>query len=90
MCTKTQPFISDNEGSLQFNQFLAVCETMRSRFPLTEQHLTHLKDMFNKYDADDNGRLDLEEMKVMLKDIDKKLTNLPAVSPSFYFISYPY
>lgn len=36
--------------------------------------------MFAKYDLDKSGSLDISEMKLMLEDIDKKLTNLPAVS----------
>ncbi|GAA5810668.1 hypothetical protein MFLAVUS_004094 [Mucor flavus] len=71
---------SDKDGSIQFNEFLAICDTMRSRFPLTEQHLTHLEKMFVKYDTDKNGVLDIEELKIMLKDIDSKMTNLPATA----------
>jgi NADH dehydrogenase len=36
--------------------------------------------MFEKYDKDKSGSLDLSEMKTMLKDIDSKMTHLPAVS----------
>ncbi|KAI8050654.1 pyridine nucleotide-disulfide oxidoreductase-domain-containing protein [Gilbertella persicaria] len=71
---------SDQDGSLQFDQFLVACQTMRTRFPLTDQYLTNLERMFRKYDSDKNGVLDFEEMKCMLNDIDKKLTNLPATA----------
>lgn len=71
---------SDNDGRIQYKEFLTLCETMRSRFPLTEQHLTSLKSMFEKYDTNHDGYLDVQEMSVMLKDIDKNMTNLPAVS----------
>lgn len=70
----------DGDGRIQYKEFLAICETMRSRFPLTEQHLTNLKTMFDKYDTDHDGSLDVQEMGLMLKDIDKNMTNLPAVS----------
>jgi NADH dehydrogenase len=72
---------SDKNGKLELHEFLSICETMRSRFPLTDQHLTNLEKMFKKYDTDNSGSLEMSEMKIMLQDIDKKLTNLPAVSP---------
>lgn len=53
---------------------------MRARFPLTEEHLTNLKNMFQKYDIDKSGSIEMNEMEIMLNDIDKKLTHLPAVS----------
>ncbi|KAI7892974.1 pyridine nucleotide-disulfide oxidoreductase-domain-containing protein [Mucor mucedo] len=71
---------TDGDGKIQYKEFLAICETMRSRFPLTEQHLTNLKTMFNKYDTDHDGFLDVQEMGLMLKDIDKNMTNLPATA----------
>ncbi|KAI8365447.1 hypothetical protein EDC96DRAFT_565300 [Choanephora cucurbitarum] len=71
---------SDQDGSLRYDEFLVACDNMCSRFPLTEQYLTNLAKMFRKYDSDSNGVLDFEEMKHMLDDIDRKLTNLPATA----------
>lgn len=85
----TNFFVSDKNGKLDLNEFLTACDTMRSRFPLTDQHLTNLKKMFAKYDLDKSGSLDISEMKLMLQDIDKKLTNLPAVSDSTYINVHP-
>lgn len=51
---------------------------------MTEEHLTNLKKLFQKYDADQDGTLDVNEMRTMLSDIDKKMTNLPAVSTSIH------
>lgn len=44
--------------------------------------------MFNKYDTDHDGFLDVQEMGLMLKDIDKNMTNLPAVSVHTYIYLY--
>jgi NADH dehydrogenase len=71
---------SDKDGALQLNEFLTICEKMRVRYPLTEEHLRNLKKMFRTYDVDKSGSLEMNEMETMLNDIDKKLTNLPAVS----------
>ena len=81
-------FVSDNNGHLELNEFLTACESMRARFPLTDEHLTNLVSMFKKYDTDKDGALTISEMRVMLQDIDKKLTNLPAVSSVAYLFLY--
>lgn len=72
---------SDKDGSLSLNEFLAICNAMKERFPLTEEHLVNLEHKFRKYDKNHSGTLDIDEMKAMLRDVDSKLTNLPAVSP---------
>lgn len=78
---------SNKDGSLQLNEFLAVCNTIKTRFPLTEEHLVNLESKFKKYDVNHDGTLDINEMKAMLKDIDSKLTNLPAVSGQYIGIN---
>jgi NADH dehydrogenase len=78
-------YISNKDGVLQLDEFLSICEKLRTRFPLTEEHLINLKKMFQTYDLDKNDSLDMNEMEVMLNDIDKKLTHLPAVS--FFFLN---
>lgn len=78
---------TNKDGSLQLNEFLAICNTMRTRFPLTEEHLVNLEHKFRKYDINHDGTLDINEMKAMLKDVDSKLTNLPAVSCQYIGIN---
>lgn len=53
---------------------------MQRRFPLTEQYLKELVDTFRKYDADKSDSLDITEMRAMLRDVESKMTHLPAVS----------
>ena len=53
---------------------------MRKQFPFSRQHIGELVKMFETYDVDKSGTLDIEEMKQMLLDIDKKMTHYPAVS----------
>lgn len=71
---------SDKDGSLSLNEFLVICNAMKERFPLTEEHLVNLEHKFRKYDKNHSGTLEIDEMKAMLRDVDSKLTNLPAVS----------
>jgi NADH dehydrogenase len=39
-----------------------------------------LADLFVKYDFDKSGTLEMDELKVMLNDLDKETTNLPATA----------
>lgn len=79
----TQLFIyvcSNNDGILSFDEFVALCKSMRTKYPLTDQHLKNLEKMFKTYDKDKTGSLDIEELKLLLKDIDSKMTHLPATA----------
>ncbi|ORY97404.1 pyridine nucleotide-disulfide oxidoreductase-domain-containing protein [Syncephalastrum racemosum] len=69
-----------HNGLLTFEEFCTAVHDIRTRFPLTEQHLGEMMELFNTYDKDKNGRLDLEEMRIMLHDIDQKMTHLPATA----------
>ncbi|KAI9485133.1 pyridine nucleotide-disulfide oxidoreductase-domain-containing protein [Zychaea mexicana] len=70
----------DKDGSLTLDEFASSVEEMRTRFPLTKQHLGELVHMFKKYDADNSGTLEVQEMHTLLSDIDKKMTQLPATA----------
>lgn len=59
---------------------------MRKQYPFSRQHIGELVKMFETYDVDKSGTLDIEEMKQMLLDIDKKMTHYPAVSRISQFI----
>lgn len=59
---------------------------MRRRFPLSRQHLKELERLFHAYDFDKSGTIDMDEMRTLLKDVDNKMTALPAVCPSLFFL----
>jgi hypothetical protein len=70
----------NHDGMLTFDEFSNVVKHVLRRFPLTKQHIGRMVDMFETYDKDRNGLLDMDEMYTLLHDVDKKMTNLPAVS----------
>ncbi|KAI8371367.1 pyridine nucleotide-disulfide oxidoreductase-domain-containing protein [Radiomyces spectabilis] len=70
----------NKDGTLSLEEFAKAVDHMRTRFPLTQQHLGKLMQLFKTYDADNSGTLDIDEMRKMLKDIDSKMTNLPATA----------
>jgi len=70
----------DKDGSLTWDEFKDAVQYMTRRFPLTSNHLSKLSDLFVKYDTDKSGTLEIDELQVMLSDLDKKMTSLPATA----------
>jgi len=65
---------------LTWDEFKDAVQYMTRRFPLTSNHLSKLSDLFVKYDTDKSGTLEIDELQVMLSDLDKKMTSLPATA----------
>ncbi|KAK5134075.1 hypothetical protein LTR08_006965 [Meristemomyces frigidus] len=57
-----------------------VAKRVKSRFPQATDHLRRLDKLFEQYDADKSGTLDFAELSELLKQIDAKLTSLPATA----------
>lgn len=53
---------------------------IRKKFPMTDQHIAKLRDLFDAYDKDKDGSLGLNELVVLLEELGNKITALPAVS----------
>ncbi|KAI9277590.1 hypothetical protein BY458DRAFT_504523 [Sporodiniella umbellata] len=70
----------NKDDHLDFQEFVTLCESIRSKYPLTDQHLRHLEKIFYKYDTQHKGTLNIQELKTLLKDVDSKMTQLPATA----------
>ncbi|KAI9027140.1 hypothetical protein CLU79DRAFT_717193 [Phycomyces nitens] len=70
----------NKDGSLTRSEFGLCIDHMRKKFPLTEQRLESVKDLFDEYDTDNNGTLEIDEMRNMLVSVDSEMTNLPATA----------
>ncbi|KAL2148599.1 hypothetical protein VTH82DRAFT_2153 [Thermothelomyces myriococcoides] len=65
---------------LRFSDWRAVAEQVRKRFPQAVGHLRRLDKLFAEYDRDQSGTLDFGELRELLRQIDSKLTSLPATA----------
>ncbi|CAG8569872.1 10933_t:CDS:2, partial [Ambispora leptoticha] len=70
----------DKNGSLDYGEFSQLARKISAQYPITTGHLKKVSDLFKKYDKDKSDTLDLEELREMFQDIDKKLTSLPATA----------
>jgi len=65
---------------LHFSDWRNVAEQVKQRFPQAVGHLKRLDKLFHEYDKDQSGTLDFGELRELLKQIDNKLTSLPATA----------
>lgn len=65
---------------LHFSDWRTVAQQVKKRFPQAAAHLKRLDKLFEEYDKDQNGTLDFGELRELLKQIDNKLTSLPATA----------
>ena len=66
--------------NLSFNDWRTVADDVRRRFPQAASQLKRLDKLFGQYDADHSGTLDFAELHQLLKEIDAKMTTLPATA----------
>lgn len=65
---------------ITYSDWRHVAKRVRSRFPQAADHLRRLDKLFEAYDKDKSGTLDFGELSELLKQIDSKLTSLPATA----------
>ncbi|KAG9288045.1 hypothetical protein G9A89_017640 [Geosiphon pyriformis] len=70
----------DKSGYLDHQEFTALAKKISEHYPITASHLKKASSLFKDYDKDKSDTLELEELRVMFRDIDKKLTSLPATA----------
>ena len=63
---------------ISFPEWRDVAARVKKRFPQASDHLRRLDRLFQEYDKDNSGTLDSGELYELLRQIDNKLTSLPA------------
>ena len=66
--------------SVSFAEWRSVAARIKKRFPQATDHLKRLDRLFQEYDKDKSGNLDFGELHELLRQIDNKLTSLPATA----------
>ena len=77
-------FINDipheREDEISFKEFKNYVNVIIKKVPAAASHLHEVQgNLFEQYDFDRSESLDMQELRTMLEDIDKKLTSLPAL-----------
>lgn len=65
---------------ISFREWRSIAHRVKSRFPQATDQLKRLDKLFEQYDKDQSGTLDFAELHELLRQIDNKLTSLPATA----------
>lgn len=65
---------------LHFADWRNVAAEVKRKYPQAVGHLKRLDKLFAEFDKDQSGTLDFGELRELLKQIDNKLTSLPATA----------
>lgn len=65
---------------ISFADWRGVANNVKKRFPQAADQLKRLDRLFERYDKDQSGTLDFEELRELLRQIDSKMTSLPATA----------
>ena len=65
---------------LTFKDWRNVAQDIKKRFPQAAGQLKRVDKLFAQYDKDQSGTLDFAELHELLKQIDSKMTSLPATA----------
>ncbi|KAK8162128.1 hypothetical protein IWX90DRAFT_289957 [Phyllosticta citrichinensis] len=71
---------SPEDMQISFSDWRQVAKRVKARFPQAADHLRRLDRLFEEYDKDRSGTLDFGELHELLRQIDSKLTSLPATA----------
>ncbi|ROW05524.1 hypothetical protein VSDG_00269 [Cytospora chrysosperma] len=66
--------------NLHFEDWRSVAAEVKRKFPQAVSHLKRVDKLFAEFDKDQSGTLDFGELRELLKQIDSKLTSLPATA----------
>ena len=65
---------------IHFSDWRNIAADVKKKFPQAVNHLKRLDKLFAQFDKDNSGTLDFGELRELLKQIDSKLTSLPATA----------
>ncbi|KAI9332294.1 hypothetical protein DFJ73DRAFT_954544 [Zopfochytrium polystomum] len=68
------------KSKLSCDDFELVAQAAGKKYPAAAVHLQNVIRLFDEYDLDRSGFLELDEIKKLLSDVNKKLTSLPATA----------
>lgn len=72
--------IDADKMQINYRDWRSVAKKVKHRFPQASAHLRRLDRLFEQYDKDKSGSLDMAELRELLEQIDNKLTSLPATA----------
>ncbi|EKM55109.1 uncharacterized protein PHACADRAFT_183946 [Phanerochaete carnosa HHB-10118-sp] len=70
----------NKDGKIDFEEWQIMVDQIKKRIPMSEEHLSTVRELFDLYDSDADSSLNLNELAVLLQEIGNKITALPATA----------
>ncbi|PFH54142.1 hypothetical protein AMATHDRAFT_72670 [Amanita thiersii Skay4041] len=70
----------DKDGKIDFGEWEYMVKKIKRRIPMAEGHLVKVKELFDRFDTDADNSLSLNELLLLLQEVGKKITTLPATA----------
>ncbi|TFK42366.1 pyridine nucleotide-disulfide oxidoreductase-domain-containing protein [Crucibulum laeve] len=70
----------DKNGKIDFGEWEIMVKKIKQRIPMAGDHLVECKALFDMYDSDADNNLSLNELVMLLEEVGKKITSLPATA----------
>ncbi|CAO3569812.1 unnamed protein product [Mortierella alpina] len=71
---------TNKDNVLSYDEFQKLAEKIIAKHSILKVFLSHLDKVFEKYDRDHSGTLDMDEIRTFLMDAEKQCTALPATA----------
>ena len=70
----------NHDGKIDYGEWETMVDRIKKRIPMSEEHLSRVRELFDLYDSDADNSLNLNELAVLLQEIGNKITALPATA----------
>ncbi|KAI0345429.1 nucleotide-binding domain-containing protein [Trametopsis cervina] len=70
----------NKDGRIDFDEWQDMVNKIKKKIPMSEDHLSKVRELFDLYDSDADNSLNLNELAVLLQEIGNKITALPATA----------
>ncbi|KAG6909608.1 hypothetical protein DXG01_016390 [Tephrocybe rancida] len=70
----------NKDGKIDYKEWEFMVSRIKSRIPMSEDHLVDVRTLFDMYDKDKDNILSLNELVPLLQDVEQRLTSLPATA----------
>ncbi|KAI0086410.1 nucleotide-binding domain-containing protein [Irpex rosettiformis] len=70
----------NNDGKIDFEEWTDMVNKIKKKIPMSEEHLSEVRELFDLYDSDSDNSLNLNELAILLQEIGNKITALPATA----------
>lgn len=79
---------TNGDNVLSYEEFQVLANKIIAKHNVLKVFLGRLDKVFEEYDKDHSGTLDLDEIRAFLIDAEKGCTALPAVSPFLFLFIF--